>query len=156
MSAPDRPVILCVDDSTDLLALMEKALRDEYQVLTADNPGDAIEKAFGDPRPDLILLDVDMPDVSGFEVCQALKGETATADIPIIFLTSRTGAQDQVDGLQLGAVDYVGKPINAAVLKSRVRLHVALASQHRQLFQQRDELASRREELERMVPDDVP
>jgi putative two-component system response regulator len=130
---------------------MEKALRDEYQVLTADNPGDAIEKAFGDPRPDLILLDVDMPEVSGFEVCQALKGEAATANIPIIFLTGRMEAQDQVDGLQLGAVDYVGKPINAAVLKSRVRLHVALASQHRQLFKQRDELAHRREELERMV-----
>jgi cyclic di-GMP phosphodiesterase len=151
VSAPDRPIILCVDDSTDLLALMAKALRDEYQVLTADNPGDAIEKAFGDPRPDLILLDVDMPDVSGFEVCRALKGEAPTADIPIIFLTSRMEAQAQVEGIELGAVDYIGKPINAAVLKSRVRLHVALARQHRQLFQQRDELASRREELERMV-----
>ena len=79
---PKRPVVLAVDDSTDMLALIEKALAMDYQVLTADDAGSGIEKAFGEPRPDLILLDVDMPDVNGFEVCRALKDEALTASIP--------------------------------------------------------------------------
>ena len=74
--------ILAVDDSTDMLALIEKALGQDYEVLTAADPGSAIEKAFGEPRPDLILLDVDMPDISGFEVCRALKDEALTAVDP--------------------------------------------------------------------------
>jgi putative two-component system response regulator len=130
-------VILAVDDATDLLALMAKALSDDYEVITAPDPGTAIEKAFGEPRPDLILLDIDMPDISGFEVCRALKDEALTTAIPIIFLTARTEAEAQVEGFELGAVDYINKPINAAVLKTRVRLHLALVN--------------RRAELERMV-----
>ncbi|HSA89512.1 MAG TPA: HD domain-containing phosphohydrolase [Burkholderiales bacterium] len=131
-------MILAVDDSTDMLALIEKALGDEYQVLTAADPGTAIEKAFGDPRPDLILLDVDMPEIGGFEVCRALKDEPTTSSIPIVFLTGRNEAEAQVEGLQLGAADYISKGgTNAAVLKTRVALHLALAG--------------RRAELERLV-----
>ena len=135
--APARPVILAVDDSADLLALMAKALSAEYQVLTAEDGGTALTLAAGTPRPDLILLDVEMPGASGFEVCQVLKSEANTADIPVIFLTGKTEKQAEVEGLELGAVDYVTKPINSAVLKARVRAHVALANQ--------------RFELERMV-----
>ncbi|HUQ76026.1 MAG TPA: HD domain-containing phosphohydrolase [Burkholderiales bacterium] len=131
-----RPIILAVDDSSDLLALMGKALS-EYEVITADNGGDAIARAEGEPRPDLILLDVEMPHVSGFEVCMALKSEARTADIPVIFLTGKTEPQAQVEGFNVGAVDYITKPINAQVLKARVRLHIALID--------------RRQELERMV-----
>ena len=116
MSAKSRPRILAVDDATDLLALMGKALGADYEVDTASDAGTAIEKAFANPHPDLILLDIEMPDVSGFEVCRALKGEALTADIPVIFLTGKTDAQSQVEGLQMGAVDYVMKPINAGVL----------------------------------------
>ncbi|TMH68527.1 MAG: response regulator [Betaproteobacteria bacterium] len=137
MSAKQRPRILAVDDATDLLALMAKALGPDYEVDTAADPGTAIEKAFADPHPDLILLDIEMPEVSGFEVCRALKGEALTADIPVIFLTGKADAQAQVEGLQMGAVDYVMKPINAAVLRTRVRMHLALKNQ--------------RQELERMV-----
>ena len=137
MSAKQRPRILAVDDATDLLALMAKALGPDYEVDTAADPGTAIEKAFADPHPDLILLDIEMPEVSGFEVCRALKGEALTADIPVIFLTGKADAQAQVEGLQMGAVDYVMKPINAAVLRTRVRMHLALKHQ--------------RHELERMV-----
>ena len=137
MSDKKRPRILAVDDATDLLALMAKALGPDYDVDTAADAGSAIEKAFADPHPDLILLDIEMPEVSGFEVCRALKGEALTADIPVIFLTGKTDAQAQVEGLQLGAVDYVMKPINAAVLRTRVRMHLALKNQ--------------RQELERMV-----
>ncbi len=133
MNAPARPVVLAVDDAADLLALMAKALGSEYQVLTAEDPGTAIELAGGEPRPDLILLDVEMPGVSGFEVCRALKSEAATADIPIIFLTGKTEAQAQVEGFEVGAVDYITKPINAAVLKARVRIHLALSNQRHAL-----------------------
>jgi putative two-component system response regulator len=132
-AAVQRPVVLCVDDDPDLVALMGKALGDEYQVLSAGNAGDAISAAMGEPRPDLILLDVDMPEVSGFEVCQALKGEVQTADIPVVFLTSKAEAQSQVEGLELGAVDYIAKPINPAVLRARVRIHTALANQRHEL-----------------------
>jgi len=133
-----RPVILAVDDSTELLALVEKALGADYEVITASDPGSAIEKAFGEPRPDLILLDIDMPEIDGFEVCRALKDEPATSAIPVIFFTGRTEAQAQVEALALGAADYISKAgSNAAVLKARVGLHLALAS--------------RRAELERLV-----
>jgi len=116
---------------------MAKALATEYEVDTAADAGTAIEKAFVAPQPDLILLDIEMPDVSGFEVCRALKGEAATADIPIIFLTGKTEAQAQLEAFELGAVDYITKPINAKVLMARVRMHLALID--------------RRQELERLV-----
>lgn len=132
-----RATILCVDDATELLALMAKALAPDHDVRTADNAGDAISAAFADPAPDLILLDVDMPDVSGFEVCRALKAEIPTAGIPIIFLTSRIEPEAQLEGFELGAVDYIGKPVNAGLLRARVALHLALAN--------------RRMELERLV-----
>ena len=145
MNDKARPVILVVDDSEDMLALMQKALSADYQVITAADPGGAIEKAFGEPRPDLILLDVEMPDIDGFEVCRALKGEASTSAIPIIFLTGKTEAQAQVEGLELGAADYLTKSgANAAVLKARVRMHLALADR-------RAELDDRRAELERLV-----
>ena len=130
-----KPVVLAVDDATDLLALMARALAADYEVLTASDAGTAIEKAFAEPRPDLILLDIEMPDVSGFEVCQALKAEAQTASIPIIFLTGKAEAQAQVEGFQLGAVDYVTKPINTGVLKARVRLHLALTNRRIELEQ---------------------
>jgi putative two-component system response regulator len=128
-----RPVVLAVDDAEDLLALMAKVLATEYEVITANNAGDAIEKAFREPRPDLIVLDVEMPEISGFEVCQALKGEALTASIPVIFVTSKTDAEAVVAGLEMGAVDYVAKPINAAVLLTRVRMHLALTNQRLEL-----------------------
>ncbi len=131
--ASDRPVILAVDDSTDLLALMAKALAAEYRVLTASDAGTALEMAAGEPRPDLVLLDVEMPGASGFDLCRVLKSEEGTADIPIIFLTGRTDPRDQAEAFELGAVDYVTKPINSAVLKARVRTHVALSNQRHEL-----------------------
>ena len=128
-----KPIILAVDDDTDLLALMARALRADYEVITAPDAGTAIEKANGDPKPDLILLDIEMPDVSGFEVCQALKGDVQTAGIPIIFLTGKTESEAQVEALDLGAVDFITKPVNGRVLNSRARLHLALVNQRQEL-----------------------
>ena len=134
MSAEKRAVVLVVDDSEDMLALMHKALASDYQVITAADPGTAIEKAFGEPRPDLILLDVEMPEIDGFEVCRALKDEASTAGIPIIFLTGKTEAQAQVEGLELGAADFITKSgSNAAILKARVRMHLALSDRKAEL-----------------------
>ena len=152
MSEGKRPVILVVDDSEDMLALMQKALADEYEVIAAADPGTAIEKAFGEPRPDLVLLDIEMPDIDGFEVCRALKGEAATASIPIVFLTGKTEAQAQVEALELGAVDYLTKSgANAAVLKTRVRMHLALAEHQSELErivkQRTEQLENSRAEL---------
>ena len=128
-----RAVILAVDDDTDLLALIAKVLSPEYQVLTASDPGTALELAGGEPRPDLILLDVDMPGATGFELIRVLKDEGRTALIPVVFLTGRSGPQDQTEGLGLGAADYITKPINSAVLKARVRNQLAAEDRRAEL-----------------------
>ena len=132
-----KPRILAVDDARELLALMAKALAADYEVTTVENGAAALLAAAAAPQPELVLLDVEMPGMSGFEVCKALKENPATAAIPVIFLTGKGGAKDEMQGFTLGAVDYVTKPINSAVLKLRVRAHVALAN--------------RRAELERLV-----
>jgi putative two-component system response regulator len=137
VSDAGKPVVLAVDDDSDLLALIGKVLSHDYKVMLAEDPGTALDYATGKPRPELILLDVEMPGASGFEFFQVLKAEHASADIPVIFLTGNTEAKTQVEGLQMGAVDYITKPINAAVLSVRVRSQMALAN--------------RRAELERLV-----
>jgi putative two-component system response regulator len=129
----ERPVVLCVDDSKDLLALMAKALQSDYSVLTAADRAAALERATGQPRPELILLDVEMPGASGFEVCRMLKSQANTADIPVIFVTAKSEPLAQVEGLELGAADYITKPINVAVLKARVRLQLSLAGRRQDL-----------------------
>ena len=144
MSAP-RPVVLAVDDDTDLLGLLAKVLGAQYQVLTASDPGTALELAGGEPRPDLILLDVDMPGASGFELIRVLKDDGATAHIPVVFLTARTEPQDQTEGFELGAADYITKPINSAVLRARVRIQLALANRNAELERQ---VAERTAQLE--------
>jgi putative two-component system response regulator len=140
-----RSVVLAVDDDTDLLGLMAKVLGAQYEVLTASDPGTALELAGGEPRPDLILLDVDMPGASGFELIRVLKDEGRTAHIPVVFLTARTDPQDQTEGFELGAADYITKPINAAVLRARVRIQLALANRNAELERQ---VAERTAQLE--------
>ena len=134
-AVPAQPRILAVDDAGELLALMAKALAADYDVATADNGPAALLAAAARPQPQLILLDVEMPKMSGFEVCKALKANPATAGIPIVFLTGRNDRKDEAQGLALGAVDYVTKPINVAVLKMRVRTHIALAHRRAELEQ---------------------
>ena len=140
-----RPVILAVDDDEDLLALIGKALGTQYEVKLAADGGDALTLAAAEPQPDLILLDVSMPGASGFEICQLLKEDPATAHIPVIFLTGKTEAADQVEGLDLGAVDYLGKPINGRLLMARVKIHLALANRQAELARQ---VAERTAQLE--------
>jgi len=131
-----RPVILAVDDDPDLLALIGKVLATEYEVKSAGDGGDALALAAAAPQPDLILLDIQLPGATGFEVCQLLKEDPATARIPVIFLSGKSEAADQLEGLDLGAVDYITKPVNAKLLLARVRTHVALAGRQAQLEQE--------------------
>ena len=129
-----KPLILAVDDAPDLLALIARALSDEYEVRTATSGAQALLAAAGDPQPVLILLDVEMEGITGFDACKALKTNPATASIPVIFITGKGEKQSEMQGFTLGAVDYVAKPINAAILKLRVATRVALASRRIALY----------------------
>ncbi|MBE0623765.1 MAG: response regulator [Burkholderiales bacterium] len=124
--------ILIVDDSEDILVLLEAILGGEYDVKRAVDGRTALRAAFEKPQPDLILLDVEMPGSSGYDVCRAIKASPALADVPVIFLTAHVEAQDVVQGFQLGAIDYYSKPIDALVLKSRIRAHVELIARRSQ------------------------
>ncbi len=118
---PIRPVILVVDDTPDNLLLMANLLKDSYTVKAANNGEKALRIARDAPPPDLILLDIMMPGMSGHEVAQALQADPDTRDIPIIFLTAMASSEDETLGLELGAADYITKPISPPVVLARVR-----------------------------------
>ncbi|MDP3521209.1 MAG: two-component system response regulator [Hydrogenophaga sp.] len=115
-----RPTVLVVDDTPDNLSLMASLLRDVYRVQVANSGEKALKLINAGQRPDLILLDIMMPGMSGYEVCEALKADPLTRDIPIIFLTAMTATQDEKKGLDLGAVDFITKPVNPPIVLSRV------------------------------------
>jgi len=115
-----RPLILAVDDSSDNLWVLSGLLKDQYRVKLAGSGEKALQIARSTPPPDLILLDVMMPGMSGHEVCRQLKAEPATRHIPIIFLTAMTGTEDEKVGLALGAADFITKPINPPIVLARV------------------------------------
>jgi len=116
----EKPTILAVDDSADNLWLLSGLLKDKYRVKLCGSGEKALQIARADPPPDLILLDVMMPGLSGHDVCRQLKEAPATRDIPIIFLTAMTGTADEQQGLALGAADFITKPINPPIVLARV------------------------------------
>jgi diguanylate cyclase (GGDEF)-like protein len=130
---PGTATILVVDDTPANLSLMSKLLRDTYRVKVANSGERALEIAQSGAPPDLILLDIAMPGMDGYEVCRRLKGESATQDIPIIFLTAMADVENESMGFALGAVDYISKPFNKTVVKSRIRVHIQLKRQSRLL-----------------------
>ena len=121
-----RPAILVVDDTPDNLSLMSGLLRDHYRVKVATNGERALHVAQADPQPDLILLDIMMPGMDGYEVCRRLKSDERTRDIPIIFLTAKATVEDEEKGLEVGAVDYITKPISPPIVLARIKTHLAL------------------------------
>jgi PAS domain S-box-containing protein len=119
-----KRTVLIVDDAPDEIAVLDEILRKDFRLKAATNGASALEIARSDPPPDLILLDVSMPDMDGFEVCRALKQDAAGAMIPVIFLTGRSRASDEKTGFELGAVDYIRKPIDPVILKTRIYSHL--------------------------------
>jgi len=122
----DRPRLLIVDDVSDNLHAMVNVLRADYAITAATNGAKAIELAGRQPQPDLILLDIQMPDMDGYEVLTALQHNPSTCDIPVIFVTGLSEAADEARGLLMGAVDYVTKPLNAELLKQRINNQLEL------------------------------
>lgn len=122
--------LLIVDDDVTNLAILNRLLKPAYQVRAAKSGPAALRAAGSDPRPDLILLDIMMPGMSGYEVLQSLRAQPATADIPVIFLTALGASTDEQHGLQMGAADYITKPIQPDVLMARIKTQL-LAKQAR-------------------------
>ena len=122
----EQQTILVVDDTPENLSLMGDMLAPYYRVKVATNGERALKIAGGTNKPDLILLDVMMPGLSGYEVCEALKANPDTAEIPVIFLTALSNVEDEQRGLDAGAVDYVTKPISPPVVLARVKSHLRL------------------------------
>ncbi len=120
------PTVLVVDDTPDNLVLVSELLGDSYRVKVANSGARALKAAQTDPVPDLVLLDIMMPEMDGYEVCRQLKASAATRDIPIIFLTARADSDDERLGLELGAVDYITKPMSPSIVLARVQTHLAL------------------------------
>jgi phosphoserine phosphatase RsbU/P len=132
--------ILIVDDTPENVDILGEVLS-EYKKLVALNGEKALKIAFSENKPDLILLDVMMPGMSGFEVCKILKQDDRTKDIPVIFITAKSEVEDEIKGLELGAVDFIPKPISPPVVLARVQNHLMLKLTQEKLKQQNQQLA---------------
>lgn len=151
---PRLATILVVDDTAENLFLLNDLLKDLYKVKVTTNGSHAIRIATGDSPPDLILLDVMMPRMDGYEVCRRLKADLRTQEIPVIFLTARSDVEDERHGLELGAVDYITKPFSPVIVLARVKTHLALKAATDYLrtknFFLTHEVLRRNEEIERL------
>ncbi len=145
-----RKTILVVDDTTENIDVLVGVLQGRYKIKAAKSGEQAIKLAIKD-APDLILLDVMMPGMDGYETCQILKSESGTKDVPIIFLTAKTEMEDIVRGFDLGAVDYVTKPFNPTELKARINTHLTIQQQKIQLAES-DKIKAMTQLFEKFVP----
>lgn len=138
----DKKTILAVDDTLANIDVVKGVLSSEYIVQVALN-GKVALKIIEKKQPDLILLDIMMPEMDGYEVCQILKSQESTRDIPVIFLTAKAQEEDETKGLSLGAVDYITKPISPAILKERVKNHLIIQASKEILVRQNEILEER-------------
>lgn len=125
-----KQTILIVDDEPINIKTLKAFLQTEHKILFATDGLKALEIAQSDEPPDLILLDVMMPGMDGYSVCKKLKSDEKTKNIPVIFITGKTDDDDETKGLEFGAVDYIKKPINDAIVRARVRTHLDLKRHH--------------------------
>lgn len=133
LDVPDKqPCVLIVDDQPTNIQALYRLFASEHRVLMATSGAKALALCRDDP-PDLVLLDVEMPEMDGHEVCVRLKADVATRDIPVIFVTAHTDAEHETRGLALGAVDFIAKPFNPAVVRARVKTHLTLKAHSDQL-----------------------
>ena len=135
-----RDRILIVDDMPANIRILGQLLRDLYDVRVATSGEKALAIAGSDPLPDLVLLDIMMPGMDGYEVCQRLKKDPRLKDIPVIFITTKGEVADETKGFEIGAVDYIIKPFSPSIVMARVKTHLSLK-------RQRDELAKMTRDL---------
>ncbi len=131
MKIPPKATILIVDDRPDNVKTLREILATDYKCIVATNGRQALERM--KQRPDLVLLDVNMPGMDGFEVCRSLKENPETRDIPVIFVSAQGEVENVVEGLEVGGLDYIIKPINAAITQARVATHLGKARAEKEL-----------------------
>jgi sigma-B regulation protein RsbU (phosphoserine phosphatase) len=134
--ATGRDIILIVDDTPANIQIAQSILKDEFKIRVATSGAKALALVNARPIPTLVLLDVEMPGIDGYEVCRRLKSSPETRDIPVIFLTGKTETEDETRGFEAGAVDYIHKPFSPPVVKARVRTHLILRAAREQLAKQ--------------------
>jgi len=140
------PRILVVDDEKFYIDVLVNLLQDDYRVSIAKNGAAALKRAQSATPPDLILLDILMPGIDGYEVCRQLKADERTASIPVIFLTVKSEVDDEVRGFELGAVDYIAKPMSPPIVRTRVKNHLMLTQARKILEDQKEVLKQQVEE----------
>ncbi|MBF0284337.1 MAG: SpoIIE family protein phosphatase [Magnetococcales bacterium] len=148
MTPSGQSKILLVDDTVENLLILFEGLRHDHSLITARSGEKALTLAAAHPQPDLILLDVMMPGLDGFEVCRRLKENPATSEIPVVFITALHDEESEVRALSVGGVDFITKPIQPMVVKARVKTHLALRQAYRDLATSLDQLRWERELIE--------
>jgi serine phosphatase RsbU (regulator of sigma subunit) len=155
-----KKTVLLVDDAAPNIQVVNSILKEFYKIRIATTGEKALELVKVAPFPDLILLDVVMPGMDGYEVCAQLKADPETKDIPVIFLTGQTEIEDETHGFAVGAVDYIHKPFSPPVVKARVQTHLALRETRERLAQQlqaiQKELETARQIQHSILPESVP
>jgi len=149
-----RHTILVVDDDPGNIMILTSLLKDEYDIMSALNGHDAIDQ-LKVHKPDLILLDVMMPEINGYEVCSMIKSDAAVADVPVIFLTSLDTSDAELKGLEVGGIDYLKKPVQHLLLRQRVRNHLLLKDQldlHKQMNEKLEAALAQVKHLEGIIP----
>ena len=153
-----KRTVLIIDDSLDDIEIMSEILKSDYRIQAAMDSEVAIKILRGIPPPDLILLDIMMPKIDGYQLCRELKGDEPTKAIPIIFVTAKDAIEDEATGFAAGCVDYIVKPVNPLLLRARVKAHVDLKLAREDLEKQNDilrENARLREEVENIIRHDL-
>jgi two-component system sensor histidine kinase ChiS len=146
-----KPKVLIVDDTPENIQVLMGTLKDQYAIVAAINGEKALKMAVAEPRPDLILLDIMMPGMDGFEVCGRLKSDPETRDIPVIFLSALDDTANKVKGFTAGAVDYISKPFQPQEVHVRVNTHLTMSRLKRSLAEKNEELRAYSEGLEERV-----
>jgi phosphoserine phosphatase RsbU/P len=156
----EKKLVLVVDDAPANLHAVHSILKNDFKIRVATSGAKALELVKVKPHPDLILLDVMMPEMDGYEVCGILKATPEVRDIPVIFLTGKTEADDETKGFEVGAVDYIHKPFSPAVMRARVHTHLRLRETREQLARQllyiNNELEMAREIQLSILPQEIP
>lgn len=137
---PQNPTLLIVDDTPSNLHILAEFLGGEYDIKVAKDGKSALKIADQPHKPDLILLDIMMPEMDGYDVCRKLKAANSTRGIPVIFLTSKTKTSDEELGLSLGAIDYISKPFVPSIVKARIKTHLTVKFQRDELLRQKEAL----------------